>query len=285
MEGRSAPRSGLDGFLLAGTAAQPEPCIHLVFSSCSSTSASESETQSGSRDDSEDPVGSPANFLFKRTARRPSTSSKITSNGRIVELESSDGDGDLNGTDPVSPASPPGEGLGGPANGDLANGVTANLADRVTPDATESTGSINEDVDPDDDIEFEGAGPQANALLRRMYGVGRAWNEDDDVPAVVEIDQEGEEVIYPDLAHQFAEACNLSPSEDPKTPKQQLNRTLSQETLRSKAPSEPAAIGKAAVAEQQTHRDTAAAAKAQLAEEQGEDADDEEDSRPEPLRR
>lgn len=262
----------------AGTATQPEPCIHLVFSSCSSTSASESDVRSPSREDSEDLAGSPANFLFKRHARRRSTASAETTRKRIVEIASSDGEGDSDaartgtGATASVSTSPPLR----PARKDTpdttSEGSSSGQADNL--DATESTGSIAEDVD--DDIEFEGAGPQANQLLRRMYGVGRRWSEDEDGAAIVELDEGGEEAVRADLEGHLDAGGAGDAAAHPAS--RQIRRTLSEETLKSKDAFDMSAIGKAAAAAQ-AYRTAASHEKARLAEEQGDEADDEEDGR------
>jgi len=57
-------------------------------------------------------------------------------------------------------------------------------------DITEETNSVSGELE---EVEFEGAGPRANGLLRRMYGVGRVSDEE----GVFEKDaeSEGERVI------------------------------------------------------------------------------------------
>ncbi|KWU44571.1 hypothetical protein RHOSPDRAFT_29176 [Rhodotorula sp. JG-1b] len=225
-----------------GTAANPEPCIHLVFSSCSSTSASESDSQANSRDDSEETSGSPANFLFKRRARRRSTASVETARGRIGEGEGEE----------ANPAEPPtsqkGSASTSPPSGPARQGDTPETTSEGSStgavdgfDATESSGSVAEDIEPDDDIEFEGAGPQANALLRRMYGVGRRWSEDEDGPTIVELDEDGEHAEHVEAMKRLAaEEANKHLKEGansarPPPPPPRVKRTISQDTLKSKA--------------------------------------------------
>ena len=279
--------------LFTGTAANPEPCIHLVFSSCSSTSASESDSQANSRDDSEETSGSPANFLFKRQARRRSTASVETARGRIVELPSSEGEGD---GEEAGPAEPPtarkGSASTSPPSGPAQQGDTP----ETTPDgsstgavdgfdATESSGSVAEDIEPDDDIEFEGAGPQANALLRRMYGVGRRWSEDEDGPTIVELDEDGEHAEHVEAMKRLVaeEANNHSKEEGASSarppPLPRVKRTISQDTLKSKASVDSHAIGKAAVAVNK-QREAKLAEQAKRADEEGDEADDEEERKP-----
>lgn len=276
-----------------GTAANPEPCIHLVFSSCSSTSASESDSQANSRDDSEETSGSPANFLFKRQARRRSTASVETARGRIVELPSSEGEGD---GEEAGPAEPPtarkGSASTSPPSGPAQQGDTPETTPEGSStgavdgfDATESSGSVAEDIEPDDDIEFEGAGPQANALLRRMYGVGRRWSEDEDGPTIVELDEDGEHAEHVEAMKRLAaeEANNHSKEEGASSarppPLPRVKRTVSQDTLKSKASVDSHAIGKAAVAVNK-QREAKLAEQAKRADEEGDEADDEEERKP-----
>lgn len=89
-------------------------------------------------------------------------------------------------------------------------------------EATESSGSVGGEVDSGDGVEFEGAGPQANELLKRMYGVGRRWSEDDGEgdASIVELDA--------DEALEVAQG-HSAPHDTPRA----LHRALSQETLRA----------------------------------------------------
>lgn len=152
-------------------------------------------------------------------------------------------------------------------------------------DATESSGSVAEDIEPDDDIEFEGAGPQANALLRRMYGVGRRWSEDEDGPTIVELDEDGEHAEHVEAMKRLAaeEANNHSKEEGASSarppPLPRVKRTVSQDTLKSKASVDSHAIGKAAVAVNK-QREAKLAEQAKRADEEGDEADDEEERKP-----
>ncbi|GAA6049162.1 hypothetical protein JCM3770_003285 [Rhodotorula araucariae] len=220
---------------LGGTTAHPEPRIHLVFSSCSSESYSESDDGRSVRDSSDvdddldGRIASPANFLFKRHARKRSAGSRKSfksPKSQIVELGSSDGDAgegesadgedndaDEDGSTAASLAVEAGSSTGpstGPSTEDPAS-----LA--ATEAATESSGSVAED----DGVEFEGAGPQANELLKRMYGVGRRWSEDEGEASIVELDTEASEV---------ATACVEPVAQQRARP---LERAPSQETLRA----------------------------------------------------
>ncbi|GAA5944047.1 uncharacterized protein JCM15063_004298 [Sporobolomyces koalae] len=157
---------------LAGTSEAPEPRIHLVFSSASSSSyssASDDETAarigaiSSSTSDPEEP-SSPSRFLFARHVGPPSPAQRRhrrlaedeqskQEESRIVEL-----------ADSSSEAEKARKGESG--------------------DATEETNSTPGE---NEEIEFEGAGPRANGLLRRMYGVGR-HSDEEDANGIVEVD-------------------------------------------------------------------------------------------------
>ncbi|GAA5863069.1 hypothetical protein JCM3774_001411 [Rhodotorula dairenensis] len=275
-----------------GTAAQPEPCIHLVFSSCSSTSASDSDSRAASRDDSEEPSGSPANFLFKRQARRRSTASVETARGRIVELASSEGEGD-----DASPAEPPAAAKGtsattSPTSGPVAQGETPDTTPDPSSsgavdgfDATESSGSVVDDIEPDDDIEFEGAGPQANALLRRMYGVGRRWSDDeegeDGGPTIVELNEDDESLEHEEAMQRLEEEeaktqASRAPKAGTGSDRAPVRRSISQDTLKTKSAIDLHAIGKAGVAVNK-QREAKMAEKAKREDEEGDEADDEEE--------
>ncbi|BGP51244.1 hypothetical protein JCM10450v2_007173 [Rhodotorula kratochvilovae] len=222
---------------LGGTTAHPEPRIHLVFSSCSSESYSESDDgrshrdSSDAEDDLDGPVASPANFLFKRHARKRSAGSRKSlksPKSQIVELGSSDGDGaegegaaaveeDDDESADASLAVEAGSSTGSPTDDPPSFAATEA--------ATESSGSVAEEaeLDADDGVEFEGAGPQANELLKRMYGVGRRWSEDEGEASIVELDV--------DEASELA-AAGAAGQEGQLRPRV-LERAPSQETLRA----------------------------------------------------
>lgn len=233
-QSRTASRlsNATDPTSLAGTAANPEPRIHLVFSSCSSSSYSESESSDPVRNDSgDDDDSSPANFLFKRHARKRSRSmnSNKTPKAQIVELPSSEGEGpetDPDGTGDFPEA----------AHSEAARLAQADAAQTTPEDSesgraegdetpqTESTGSVADGLNTDDDVEFEGAGPQANGLLRRMYGFGKRWSEDEESPAIYELDENGERVPETPPSEEEEDAAHDS---------RPLRRQLSQETIKS----------------------------------------------------
>ncbi|GAA5855389.1 hypothetical protein JCM9279_006462 [Rhodotorula babjevae] len=225
---------------LGGTTAHPEPRIHLVFSSCSSESFSESDdghshrTTSDIDDDDLDGIAaSPANFLFKRHARKRSAGSRKSiksaksPKGQVAELASSEGDDDIvedseeqdDSTGAASLAVEAGSSSGPSTDDPLSLSPTENVTE-----ATESSGSVGGEVDSGDGVEFEGAGPQANELLKRMYGVGRRWSEDDGEgdASIVELDA--------DEALEVAQGHSV-PHDTPRA----LRRALSQETLRAPA--------------------------------------------------
>ncbi|GAA5981690.1 hypothetical protein JCM5350_000456 [Sporobolomyces pararoseus] len=196
---------------LAGTSEAPEPRIHLVFSSASSASSSYSEgegeegmktpSHSSSTSDLEEP-SSPSRFLFLRhVGPPPPSSSKRKKKGKrksqvtnddddarkeeeeveeeevnkIIELPDSSSEPD---NKPTSSTTPPSPGGGGGNSGDVTT--------------TEETG--NSTPGELEEIEFEGAGPRANGLLRRMYGVGRVSGDEQGIYELNE-ESEGERVV------------------------------------------------------------------------------------------
>ncbi|CEQ40919.1 SPOSA6832_02585, partial [Sporobolomyces salmonicolor] len=153
---------------LGGTTAHPEPRIHLVFSSASSSSYSSASdddgahTPSSSTSDFDEP-SSPSRFLFARHVQPLRRRSK--GKGRVHEEdEDPSGDG--------------GEAGAGPRITELPSD------EDERPGAADGGGSVTEETNsvPDEleEVEFEGAGPKANGLLRRMYGVGRRSDEEPD---------------------------------------------------------------------------------------------------------
>lgn len=222
--------------LLTGTTANPEPRIHLVFSSCSSESYSESDDGRSHRaasDLDDDDVldgtsASPANFLFKRHARKRSAGSRKSvksPKSQVLELASSEGDDDDAGDDDQDDSAPASLAVeAGSSSGPSTDDPSSIPPTEDATEVTESSGSVAEEIDSGDGVEFEGAGPQANELLKRMYGVGRRWSEDDGEgdASIVELD--------PDADEASAVPATDPPAQD--TPRV-LHRALSQETLRA----------------------------------------------------
>ncbi|GJN93259.1 hypothetical protein Rhopal_006306-T1 [Rhodotorula paludigena] len=222
---RKAPRTRKvrATYELAGTSANPEPRIHLVFSSCSSESYSESDTEPSdaqrvSSDDERDDASSasPANFLFKRHARSRSNTVKgqrKSPKARITEIQS-ESESDAGQTPPSKEGS-----SSDPSGGPDSFPTTA------------STSSVAEDAEPPSNVEFEGAGPHANNLLKRMYGVGR-WSDDEDSPSVYELEPaEAQELAAAAAAEDELGAA--APPADSGALSQRLKRAVSQETLRA----------------------------------------------------
>ncbi|TNY18878.1 SPX domain-containing protein [Rhodotorula diobovata] len=221
---------------LGGTTANPEPRIHLVFSSCSSESYSESDDGRSHRaasDLDDDDVldgtsASPANFLFKRHARKRSAGSRKSvksPKSQVLELASSEGDDDDAGADDQDDSAPASLAVeAGSSSGPSTDDPSSIPPTEDATEVTESSGSVAEEIDSGDGVEFEGAGPQANELLKRMYGVGRRWSEDDGEgdASIVELD--------PDADEASAVPATDPPAQD--TPRV-LHRALSQETLRA----------------------------------------------------
>lgn len=148
-------------------------------------------------------------------------------------------------------------------------------------EATESSGSVVDDIEPDDDIEFEGAGPQANALLRRMYGVGRRWSDDDDGPTIVELNEDGESLEHAEALKRLEEEevrsqAKGAPKEVGGPDLRAVRRSISQDTLKTRAATDMHAIGKAGVAVHK-QREAKRAEKAKREDEEGDEADDEEE--------
>ncbi|GAA5866156.1 hypothetical protein JCM8547_000616 [Rhodosporidiobolus lusitaniae] len=180
----------------AGTTAHPEPRIHLVFSSCSSESYSSSgdDSLSNSEDpsssaqsdedeawDSDELAASPAKFLFsarnprkpkRRTSRAQSSSGSKAMTPTELALERLR----LQGEERTSPSSPA---VSAPTSvsPSAPTSNSGSAGQEASTDANESDAPASESGEPAlpngaDEIEFEGAGPHAKGLLRRMYGVG-----------------------------------------------------------------------------------------------------------------
>ncbi|GAA5918385.1 hypothetical protein JCM5296_006974 [Sporobolomyces johnsonii] len=167
---------------LGGTTAHPEPRIHLVFSSASSSSYSSgpddddgAHTPSSSTSDFDEP-SSPSRFLFARHVQPLRRKSK----GKGRAHDDHDDDSELTGDADEA-------GVGGPRITELPSASDEDErpgAVDVGESVTEDTNSVPDELE---EVEFEGAGPMANGLLRRMYGVGRRSDE--------EFDEEGEGVV------------------------------------------------------------------------------------------
>lgn len=148
---------------------------------------------------------------------------------KIVELPSSEGEGPE--TDPDGAGDLPLSAPSATARVDQVDTAQTTPEDSSSGRAegdetpqTESTGSVADGLNTDDDVEFEGAGPQANGLLRRMYGFGKRWSEDEETPAIYELDENGERVPGTPPPEE-EEGAN-----DGRRP---LVRQLSQETIKS----------------------------------------------------
>ncbi|GAA6036386.1 hypothetical protein JCM8097_001696 [Rhodosporidiobolus ruineniae] len=196
-EGKVRKRKVRATYELSGTTANPEPRIHLVFSSCSSESYSSSNPSSASDlapdpsdsndspsddlDDLDDDelAASPAKFLFearrprkRRQSRKPGERSK---DGRLAELLASS-----TPTSSTPSSSAPTSASPQPASSEAGD------------DASDAPASESGEpaLPAGVDVEFEGAGPHAKGLLRRMYGVGEkagSSNGDESEASAVEV--------------------------------------------------------------------------------------------------
>ncbi|GAA5887982.1 hypothetical protein JCM16303_005224 [Sporobolomyces ruberrimus] len=158
---------------LAGTSEAPEPRIHLVFSSASSSSYSSASDRdealrspSSSTSDVEEP-SSPSRFLFARHVGPPPPSRPKHSADRKRKQAMQDTE---------RSRSPEGAKIVElPDSSSEADKVKDTVVECKSGDVTEETNSTPGELEA---VEFEGAGPRANGLLRRMYGVGRMSDED-----------------------------------------------------------------------------------------------------------
>ncbi|GAA5899777.1 uncharacterized protein JCM6883_005985 [Sporobolomyces salmoneus] len=211
---------------LAGTSEAPEPRIHLVFSSASSSSYSSASdvegdaglrTPSSSTSDLEEP-SSPSRFLFARHVGPPPPSRR--------RRRSAQGQGNESAQDRPNRAQsdePEGSRI-------VELPDSSSEADKTkTPeggsgDVTEETNSTPGEME---EVEFEGAGPRANGLLRRMYGVGRVSDEE----GIYELgeESEGEKVVVvaSDLTRKEEQIAEREGERKPRT------RSRSDATLRS----------------------------------------------------
>ncbi|GAA5973024.1 hypothetical protein JCM11641_000368 [Rhodosporidiobolus odoratus] len=194
---------------LGGTSSSPLPRLHLVFSSCSSESYSSSgpsttsdfdlPSQPSSDDDelaSDEEVlaASPAKFLFSRPRhhhhhkqRRPQRTD--TGESVLSEVSTTSADATLEpqaqltelAPSSTRPSKSPTHSRFPSSSATPASSIsTATFEEtRAEESASEAAQSQSESGDPatlgendNDQVEFEGAGRQAEGLLRRMYGVG-----------------------------------------------------------------------------------------------------------------
>ncbi|GAA6017533.1 hypothetical protein JCM11491_006857 [Sporobolomyces phaffii] len=229
---------------LAGTSEAPEPRIHLVFSSASSSSYSSASddaegeaglrTPSSSTSDPEEP-SSPSRFLFARHVGPPPPTA--TSSSRRHRRRHSRGAAVHDTTAEERTV------RGGNARGLDLDGLAESPRITELPDSSSdaagaaaeakgSSGDVTEETNSTpgelEEVEFEGAGPRANGLLRRMYGVGRISDEE----GVYEVadESEGERVVVVVGARAASEEGTVSETHD--TPKPRP-RSLSDATLRS----------------------------------------------------
>jgi len=142
------------------------------------------QTPSSSTSDVEEP-SSPSRFLFARHVA-PSPRRKKRNNERAVDLEEaeqlSSGDGPSHDSQEARIVELADSSSEAERNRKASEGGSG--------DITEETNSVSGELE---EVEFEGAGPRANGLLRRMYGVGRISDEE----GVYEKDaeSEGERVV------------------------------------------------------------------------------------------
>lgn len=203
-----------------------------MFSSASSSSyssASDAEqddgmkTPSSSTSDLEEP-SSPSRFLFARHVGPPPPRRRKRKSGGANQKDSTEEsqtrspgeDDDERGRDAGSKIT---ELPDSSSEADKPKVVEGGSGD-VTEETNSTPGELEE-------IEFEGAGPRANGLLRRMYGVGRASDEDG-VYEVTE-ESEGERIAVAGL-----DSSEGNPQEeDEAVPRKLRARSLSDATLKS----------------------------------------------------
>lgn len=221
---------------LAGTTAAPEPRIHLVFSSCSSESYSSSGDDGSSSPshpssssahsdedwDSDELAASPAKFLFsarnprprrRRNGTKPSRRLTGDSEASLAAEAAAERIADLSQSDSPSP-SPAASSVVSPASAD--GEVEGDASDAPASESGEPA------LPSGEAIEFEGAGPHAKGLLRRMYGVGASSN---DSPGS-ESEASAVEVTLKDLASEGQDGPNGG------APSEGLKRVESAATLR-----------------------------------------------------
>ncbi|GAA5964066.1 hypothetical protein JCM3765_000888 [Sporobolomyces pararoseus] len=228
---------------LAGTSEAPEPRIHLVFSSASSSSYSSSEgegegegegdvgmrTPSSSTSDLEEP-SSPSRFLFARHVGPPPPSSSRKRKGNRKSQTTT-----MNGEE--EERSPEGE---EPRIFELPD--SSSEPDKATPETTSTpeggnSGDVTEETNSTpgelEEIEFEGAGPRANGLLRRMYGVGRVSDEEGVYEVTEESEGERVVVVASDLKNEENAEESNNHDEMEEEPRKSRPRSFSDATLKS----------------------------------------------------